>query len=180
LRRTIVLLVFPALLAAAGAAEAQDLRMSTVVDNMVGAAGDTREARLLFTHDADELCVTIAIPTGPSALRAKLFRFARRGEGDSRSKVLKFPLPSKPQRPAGHDERLQVWQGCLPLEEDGGAAAESTVIDVHYQDPRRLKESSEFAVAYPGVGTVQGLDVLKDSAGNLMFQSFQPAADPAL
>jgi hypothetical protein len=169
-----------ALAAAAATADAQlDFRMNTVVDNMVGAAGDTPEASLLFSRDGGELCLTLAIPTGPTALRAPLFRFMKRVEGESRSARLKFSLPAKPQRPPGHEERLQVWEGCLPAEDDAGAAGEA-MIEVHYRDPRRLKDESEYAVAYPAPESSQGVEVLKDSAGNLMFQTFQPAAGQAL
>lgn len=164
--------------AAAAPAAAQSMRMSTVVDNMVGEAGDTPEARLLFSRDdEEELCVIIAIPTGPTALRAPLFRFALRIEGEERSEPLKFPLPKKPEQPTD-DKRLRVWEGCLPVAEETGEAG--AVIDVTYHDPRLLKERAEHAVLWPTAESPQGVDVLKDSAGNLLFHEFRPASDQPL
>lgn len=180
MRRTVLLLVFLTVFALLATAEAQiDLRMSTLVDNLVGTAGDTSEARLLFSRDSEQLCVTIAIPTGPTALRAPLFRFMKHVEGENRSERLSFPLPGKPAQPPGYEKRVRVWEGCLPADEDGGGAT-SAMIEVHYRDPRRLKDEAEYVVAYPAQGSAQGLDVLKDSAGNLMFRTFQPGTDQAL
>ena len=179
MRRTVLLLVLLAIFATLATAEAQlDMRMSTQVDNMVGAAGDTPEARLLFSHDGGELCVVIAIPAGPKALRAPLFRFMRRVAGEHRLVRLKIPLPAKPERSVRHGDRIHVWQGCLPVEDD--AAEAGAVIDVQYRDPRLLKEPAEHAVTFPGPETPRGVDMLKDSAGNLLFQDFKPGADQAL
>ena len=142
MRRIVPFFALLALAAAAAPAAGQGtMRMSTVVDNMVGEAGDTPEARLLFSRDdEEELCVIIAIPTGPTALRAPLFRFALRVEGADRSEPLKFPLPKKPEQPTD-DKRLRVWEGCLPVAVDTGEAG--AVIDVTYHDPRLLKERAE-------------------------------------
>lgn len=180
MNRIAPLLALLALVVAAASAAAQSsMRMSTVVDNMVGEAGDTPEARLLFSRDEEEeLCVVIAIPTGPTALRAPLFRFGLRVEGESKSQALKFPLPKTPVRPEGQDKRLRVWEGCLPVAADTGAAG--AVIDIEYHDPRLLKDRAEHVVLWPGPESPQGVDVLKDSAGNLLFHDFHPRTDQAL
>ena len=179
MRRIVPFFALLALVAAAAPAAGQGtMRMSTVVDNMVGEAGDTPEARLLFSRDdEEELCVIIAIPTGPTALRAPLFRFALRVEGADRSEPLKFPLPKKPEQPTD-DKRLRVWEGCLPVAVDTGEAG--AVIDVTYHDPRLLEERAEHAVLWPTAESPQGVDVLKDSAGNLLFQEFRPEPDQPL
>lgn len=168
-----LLLAALALAAAASPAAAQSMRMSTIVDNMVGEAGDTPEARLLFSHEDGELCVIIAIPTGPTALRAPLFRFSRRVEGESKPTRLEFPLPKKGERPESQDARLRVWQGCVAAAEEA-AGAGPTFIDVLYHDPRLLKDRAEHAVAWPAPDAPLGVDVLKDSAGNLLFHDFRP------
>ena len=54
------------------------------------------------------------------------------------------------------------------------------MIDVTYHDPRLLKERAEHAVLWPTAETPQGVDVLKDSAGNLLFHEFRPEPDQPL
>jgi hypothetical protein len=165
-----------ALVAVTTGAAAQEMRMSTVVDNMVGEAGDTPEARLVFVQQEDDLCVVIAIVSGPTALRAPLFRFARRGEGGAKAEQLEFALPKKPERTEQNGERLMVWEGCLkePLE----PAPAPGKLEVSYFDKRLLGKPVEYVLAFPELEAPQGLDVTKDSAGNLLLRSFQPEADP--
>lgn len=168
----LVLLAVPAARAQLG------MRMSTVIDNMVGEAGDAPQARLIFVDRDEELCVMIAVLTGPTSLKAPLFRFTRRVEGEPKSRKLTFALPKKPEKTTEHGDRIQVWQGCA--EDDPAAAADPgarVMIDVQYHDPRLLKERAEHAVALPAAGEPQGVDVLKDSAGNLLFREYRP--DPA-
>lgn len=166
-------------LAAAPVAHGQlGMRMSTVIDNMVGESGDVPEARLIFVEQDEKVCVVIAVLTGPTALRAKLFRFSRRVEGEPRSQTIKFALPKKPERMVDHGDRIQVWEGCLEEELDAPADPDaSAVIDVQYHDPRLLKDRSEHAVTFPTPGAPQGVDVLKDSAGNLLFREYRPDPD---
>lgn len=61
-----------------------------------------------------------------------------------------------------------------------GAAAAGAMIDIQHHDPRRLKERAEYAVAYPGEESCRGVEVLKDSAGNLMFRAFRPGDEQGL
>ena len=175
--RTSSILAVLAFCAVASAATAQDLRMSTVVDNMVGANGEAPAARLLFSQDEGKLCVVIAIVTGPSALRAPLFRFMRRIEGDDRPTRLKPKLPGKPEKSVLHGDRIHVWQGCLKEAEDAEAA--KVTIDLEYRDPRLLRQPAGYFVHFPTPEQPRGVDVLKDSAGNILFREFDPNSDQA-
>lgn len=155
------------------------MRMGTVIDNLVGEAGDTPEARLIFLEHDEELCVVIAVLTGPTALRAPLFRFSRRVEGEPKSQTIRFELPKKPANIEDRGDRIQVWEGCLKgsIEPAPGGPA---WIDVHYHDPRLLKDRAEHAVAFPTADEPQGVDVLKDSAGNLLFRPYRPDPEELL
>jgi hypothetical protein len=177
------LLAFAALLglAAVPLARGQGMRMSTVVDNMLGETGDAPETRLIFQERDEDLCVTIAVLTGPTALRAPLFRFARRVEGEPKSQRLKFDLPKKPESITQEGHRLQVWDGCLKGELDSAAdAGPPVMVDIQYHDPRLLAERAEHALALPTANSPHGVDVLKDSAGNLLFQQYRPSPDELL
>jgi hypothetical protein len=169
------------LLATATGVRGQAMRMSTVIDNMVGETGDTPQARLIFVEKNEDLCVVIAVLTGPTALRAQLFRFSRRVEGDPKSQTIKFELPKKPIRTTEQGDRIQVWEGCFEGEiEAGPEPGAPAVIDVQYHDPRLLKQRAEHAVAFPSADAPQGVDVLKDSAGNLLFREYHPNPDELL
>jgi hypothetical protein len=161
--------------AVAFAASAQELRMSTVVDNMIGANGEAPSARLLFSQDEGKLCVVIAIVTGPSALRAPLFRFMHRTEGEERPTRLKFKLPGKPEKSVLHGDRIHVWQGCLPDVADADAAG--TTIALEYRDARLLRQPAGYFVHFPTPEHPRGVDVLKDSAGNILFREFDPNSE---
>jgi hypothetical protein len=168
-------------LAVPGARAQLGSRMNTIVDNMVGEGGDTPAARLIFVERDEELCVVIAVLTGPTSLKSPLFRFSRRVDGEPKSQKLSFDLPKKPESATQQGNRIQVWQGCatgaVAPATDPGAAA---VIDIQYYDPRLLRERAEYDVAFPAAGDPRGVDVYKDSAGNLLFREYRPDPDELL
>jgi hypothetical protein len=157
------------------------MRMSTVVDNMVGEGGDAPQVRMIFQEKDEDLCLTMAVLTGPTALRAQLFRFSRRVEGEPKSQQIRFDLPKKPESLTQKGHRLQVYEGCLKKELDPVPNfGPPVMIDIRYRDPRLLAAPAEHALAFPTAESPQGVDVLKDSAGNLLFQSYRPSSEELL
>lgn len=178
--RLLVLAVLLLLAVPAPAPAQLGMRMGTVIDNMVGEAGDMPQARLIFVEHGEDLCVMIAVLTGPTALRAPLFRFSRRVDGQPKSQTIKFELPKKPERTEEHGDRIHVWEGCLKDSTELAPADAPAWIDIQYHDPRLLKERAEHAVSFPAAGNPQGVDVLKDSAGNLLFRPYRPDPEELL
>lgn len=182
--RLFALAVLFALLGLAAVPVAQGqlgMRMSTVVDNMVGEGGDAPQVRMIFQEKDEDLCLTMAVLTGPTALRAKLFRFSRRVEGEPRSEQIRFDLPRKPESVTQKGHRLQVYEGCLKEALDPVPSfGPSVTIDIKYRDPRLLAEPAEHALTFPTSESPQGVDVLKDSAGNLLFQPYRPNPEELL
>ena len=150
------------------------LRMSTVVDNVVGLAGETPAARIVLHLEEADLCLLIAIPPDPTQLQAGLFKFKKRVEGESKLETLKFKLP----KPTKRDDGVRVWETCL---EDAAADQMSlekfgdAFLDITYRDPRGYRIPVEVTVDHPLQIAPVGLDVEKDSAGTLQFLRFDPA-----
>lgn len=141
MRSTVRLLTLTALallltvLAPPGARGQAGNRMETMVNSMIGAGGEVPAARLIFLEKEERVCLTIAVLTGPTALKTPLFRFARRVEGEPKSQRITFALPKKPESATQQGLRIQVWEGCAPSDAapavDSGAAA---LIDIEYHD----------------------------------------------
>ncbi len=159
---------------AAVPADAQTVRMDTMADNFVGLGNETPAARLIFQRQEGQLCVLVAIPPSPTELRAQLFRFSKLVEGKRRLEPLRFKLPKTPTQPPGHKDRVRIWEACSPNEPAGAGKA---TLRIQYRDPRMLRETAETNVGYPEPALPTGVDVLKDSAGTLVFRGYDATQD---
>jgi hypothetical protein len=152
------------------------LRMSTVVDNVVGLGAEAPAARFVLELEENDLCLLIAIPPDPTQLQAELFKFKRRIEGQHKLETLKFKF----KKPEKREDRVRVWETCIEDSVNDDMTLErfgSTFIEITYRDPRSYRPPVETTVDHPLRVRAVGLDVLKDSAGTIQFRNYNPPVE---
>ena len=149
------------------------LRMSTVVNSVVGLGEEAPAARIVFHMEENNLCLFLAIPPAPTQLQANLFKFHRRVEGDRKLETLKFKFG----KPIKRDDRVRVWDICLEESVDPEATLGrfgEWFIDIKYREPRGYREPVETTMDHPLRHRATGLDVFKDSSGTVQFYNYNP------
>jgi hypothetical protein len=152
------------------------LRMSTVVDNVVGLGAEAPAARLVLELEDNDLCLLIAIPPDPTQLQAELFKFKRRIEGQHNLETLKFKF----KKPEKREDRVRVWETCIEDSVSDEMALDkfgSSFIEITYRDPRSYRPPVGTTMDHPLRVRAVGLDILKDSAGTLQFQNYNPPVE---
>jgi hypothetical protein len=149
------------------------LRMSTVVESVVGLGEEAPAARIVFHLEENNLCLFLAIPPSPTQLQANLFKFQRRIEGGRDLETLKFKFG----KPIKRDDRVRVWDTCLEESVAGDATLAKFgewFIDIMYREPKGYRPPVESTMDHPLRHRATGLDVFKDSSGTIQFYNYNP------